>query len=205
MQLEALSIPLLFKEIASAAAIAITIIAFAPYIRAILIGKVQPHVFSWIIWGTTTFVVFLAQLQDSGGVGAWAIGVSGVMTIFIAFLAYWKRSDLTITRIDWLFFALAMTALPIWGITDNPMWAVIVLTFVDLLGFAPTVRKSYAQPYSESLLFFTLFLLRNLLVLIALENYSLTTVLFPAVIGVACLFLIAMIVYRRRIISPSCY
>ncbi|MBO1928055.1 hypothetical protein J3998_10755 [Thiomicrorhabdus sp. 6S2-11] len=205
MQLEALSIPLLFKEIASAAAIAITIIAFAPYIRAILIGKVQPHVFSWIIWGTTTFVVFLAQLQDSGGVGAWAIGVSGVMTIFIAFLAYWKRSDLTITRIDWLFFALAMTALPIWGITDNPMWAVIVLTFVDLLGFAPTVRKSYAQPYSESLLFFTLFLLRNLLVLTALENYSLTTVLFPAVIGVACLFFIAMIVYRRRIISPSYY
>ena len=205
MQLEALSIPLLFKEIASAAAIAITIIAFAPYIRAILIGKVQPHVFSWIIWGTTTFVVFLAQLQDSGGVGAWAIGVSGVMTIFIALLAYWKRSDLTITRIDWLFFALAITALPIWGTTDNPMWAVIVLTFVDLLGFAATVRKSYAQPYSESLLFFTLFLLRNLLVLIALENYSLTTALFPAVISVACLFLIAMIVYRRRIISPSCY
>jgi hypothetical protein len=49
-------------------AIALTLIAFFLYIRSI---------FSWIIWGCTTFIVFLAQLAAKGGVGAWAIGVSG--------------------------------------------------------------------------------------------------------------------------------
>jgi hypothetical protein len=34
------------KEILSAAAIALTFIAFTPYIRSILKGKTKPHVFS---------------------------------------------------------------------------------------------------------------------------------------------------------------
>jgi len=33
---------------------------------------------------------------------------------------------------------------------------------------------------------------------IALENYSVTTVLFPAVIASACMLLIAMLIYLRR-------
>ena len=63
------------KEFLSAIAIALTLIAFLPYIRSILRGKTKPHVFSWLIWGTTTFVVFLAQLADEGGVGAWPITI----------------------------------------------------------------------------------------------------------------------------------
>ncbi|WP_256359174.1 hypothetical protein [Candidatus Marithrix sp. Canyon 246] len=32
--------------------------------------------------GSTTFIVFIAPLAANGGVGAWAIGVSGVITIY---------------------------------------------------------------------------------------------------------------------------
>lgn len=192
---------MLFKPILSAAAIALTLIAFFPYIRSILLGVTRPHVFSWVIWGSTTFVVFLAQLDGNGGVGAWPIGVSGTITIFIALLAYLKRSDITITVTDWLFFTCAMSSLPLWYFTSDPMWAVVILTTVDILGFGPTVRKAYSQPHSESLLFFALFTARNLLVILALEHYSVTTVLFPAVIAAACLLLIAMVAYRRRVES----
>ncbi len=190
-----------YKEFLSAVAITLTLVAFFPYIRSILNEKIKPHVFSWVIWGTTTFVVFLAQLEDGGGVGAWPIGVSGIITIFIAILAYVKRADIVITGIDWLFFITAISSLPLWYITDDPLFAVIVLTTVDILGFGPTVRKAYADPFSESLLFFSLFAARNSLVILALENYSLTTVLFPAVIAMACLLLIAMIVYRRKALA----
>jgi hypothetical protein len=187
-----------YKEILSAAAIVLTFAAFVPYIRTILSGATKPHVFSWVIWGATTFVVFLAQLEGKGGVGAWPIGVSGGITIFVAFLAYVKRADIAITKTDWLFFASAMSSLPLWYLTSDPLWAVVVLTAVDVLGFGPTVRKAYSFPHSESLLFFSLFAARNLLVIMALENYSVTTVLFPAVIAVACMLLMAMVAYRRR-------
>lgn len=69
------------KAILSIIAIAITLIAFIPYIVGILKGITKPHIFSWIIWGSTTFVVFLAQLEGHAGIGAWPIGVSGIMTI----------------------------------------------------------------------------------------------------------------------------
>ncbi|WP_036252533.1 hypothetical protein [Methylobacter sp. BBA5.1] len=187
-----------YKEILSAVAIALTFAAFVPYIRTIISGATKPHVFSWIIWGATTFVVFLAQIEDKGGVGAWPIGVSGCITVFVAFLAYVKRADITITKTDWLFFTLAMSSLPLWYFSSDPLWAVVVLTTVDVLGFGPTFRKAYSFPHSESLLFFSLFVVRNILVMIALENYSITTVLFPAAVAVACMLLMAMIMYRRR-------
>lgn len=190
-----------YKEILSAIAIALTFTAFVPYIRAILSGTTRPHVFSWLIWGVTTFVVFLAQIEAKGGVGAWHIGISGSITMFIAFLAYVKRADITITKTDWLFFVSALSSLPLWYLTSDPLWAVIVLTTVDVLGFGPTVRKAYSFPHSESLLFFSLFAARNLLVIMALENYSVTTVLFPAVIAAACMLLMAMVTYRRRAIA----
>ena len=190
-----------YKELLSAAAIAITLIAFFPYIRSIIKDAIKPHVFSWVIWGTTTLVVFLAQLEDNGGVGAWPIGISGGITLFIAFLAFLKRADITITRIDWLFFISAMSALPFWYFTSNPLWAVVILTIVDILGFGPTVRKAYVFPHSESLLFFALFTARNLMVIMALENYSVITVLFPAAIAAACALLMAMIAYRRHTLT----
>ncbi len=79
-----------YKELLSAVAITLTFIAFFPYIRSIIKGAIKPHVFSWVIWGTTTFVVFLAQLEDNGGAGAWPIGVSGSITIFIALLRLYE-------------------------------------------------------------------------------------------------------------------
>ncbi len=187
-----------YKEILSAVAIVLTVTAFVPYIRAIVVGSTRPHVFSWVIWGATTFVVFLAQLEGKGGVGAWPIGVSGCITLLVAFLAYLKRADITITKTDWLFFVAALSALPLWYFTSDPLWAVIILTTIDVLGFGPTMRKAYSFPHSESLPFFALFAARNVLVILALENYSATTVLFPAVIAVSCMSIMAIVTYRRR-------
>lgn len=191
------------KAIFSAVAIALTLIAFLPYIRGILGNTVKPHVFSWVIWGTTTLIVFLAQLEAKGGAGAWAIGVSAAITLLIAALACAKRSDVRITRLDWGFFIAALASLPLWFLTEDPLWAVVVLTIVDLLGFGPTLRKAYAFPHAESLLFFGLFLLRNLLVVLALESYSVTTWLFPVVIALACTGLMLVIVFRRRMVPNA--
>lgn len=191
----------MYKELLSTIAIALTILAFLPYIRSIMQGKTKPHVFSWVIWGSTTFIVFLAQLADNGGAGAWPIGISGIITIYVALLAYSKKSDSTITKVDWLFFILATTSLPLWYFTSQPLWAVVILTFVDVMGFGPTFRKAYTRPFEEQLMFFIIMTARNLISITALENYSLTTVLFPAVIAGTCLVFIVMVIHRRRLLT----
>ncbi|QDV19128.1 hypothetical protein Pan153_37910 [Gimesia panareensis] len=188
------------KLLFSGLAIVVTFMAFVPYIRGILAGRIKPHLFSWLIWGTTTLIVFFAQLEAKGGAGAWPIGVSGTITIYIAFLSYVKRADISITRVDKLFFGASLLSLPCWYFTSNPLWAVVLLTTIDLLGFGPTIRKAYDHPYEESLLFIFLFFVRNTFALLALESYSLTTVLFPLSISCICLFLVVMISYRRRVV-----
>ncbi len=188
-----------YKEVLSALAIVLTFVAFVPYIRSILRDEIKPHVFSWVIWSITTLTIFFAQIEDGAGVGAWPTGVSGCVTVLIAFLAYQKRADISITKSDWLFFVTALLSLPLWYFTSDPLWTVVILTTIDVLGFGPTLRKTYAFPYSESLLFFAIFAVRDLLVIAALENYTVTTVLFPASIVISCSLLIMMMFYRRRI------
>jgi hypothetical protein len=189
----------MLKEVLSAIAIVITIGSFLPYLTSILRGETKPHVFSWFIWSLTTFVVFLAQLSDHGGAGAWPIGISGIITLVVAFLAYRNKGDISITRTDWLFLISALSALPFWYLSADPFWAVLILTSVDMLGFGPTLRKAYYSPHDEQTLFYFLFAVRNVIAIFALENYSATTILFPAATGIACLVLISVIGYRRQL------
>jgi hypothetical protein len=186
------------RELFSAAAILLTVISYAPYVRAIVRGRTRPHLCSWIIWSLATVTVFAAQLVDGGGPGAWPTGVSGVLTILIALLAWRQRADTRITRMDAWFLAGAVSALPAWWFTADPLAAVLILTGVELAGFGPTFRKAHHRPHEEGLVFFGLFAVRNTLSILALENRSTTTVLFPAVSGLACLVLVLLIARRRR-------
>lgn len=186
------------KDLFGAIALGLTFVAFYPYIRDILRGKTKPHVFSWCIWGVGTLIVSVAQLLDGGGAGAWVIGVSGLITCSVAILSWIKATDTSIVKMDWVFLALAASALPLWFLTESALSAVAILTLVDLLGFGPSVRKAYTLPHEENATFFAIGVMRNGFVILALENYSWTTALFPAAIGVACALFVALIMARRH-------
>lgn len=186
------------KALLSGAGVVMTLVMFMPYIRSIRQSRTQPHVFSWLIWTLVTLSVFFAQLAGGAGGGAWPIGVSGLITAYVAMLAYSRNTDRNITRSDWIFLLVALTALPCWYFTSNPLWAVIILTGVDLAGFAPTFRTAHANPQREHIGFYALAAVRNLIAILALEHYSATTILFPAVVGFACVCFVAMVGYRRR-------
>jgi hypothetical protein len=191
------------KDLLSGTAFVVTIALFAGYIRSIRVAETVPHVFSWLVWAGGTVVVFLAQLAGGGGVGAWPIGFSGCITAYIAYLAYGKRQQSSIKRLDWVFFVLAIAALPAWWLASDPLWAVVLLTSADVIGFGPTFRRAYHDPYQEHAGFFALGALRNLLVVFALERYSWTTVLFPAAVGIACLCLASLLYVRRMAVPHS--
>jgi len=190
--------PLPVKELLGCAATLLAIIAFIPYIRSILRGTTKPHVFSWVIWSTTTLIVFLAQLSDHAGPGGWAVGVSGAVALYIALLAYNRTSDHSITTSDWIFFIAAIAAIPCWYITSSALSAVLLLTAIDIAGYGPTLRKAYHAPFEEQALLYALMCLRNLISIAALEHYSLTTVLFPVATFIANMLVISIVFFRRR-------
>jgi len=187
-----------YKFWLSIIAMMLTVAAFLPYILSILRGQIRPHIFSWLIWGLNTSVAFFAAIQTGGGIGSWVIGFSALVTWLIAALAYANRADVIATPADRWFFFAALAAMPLWVWLNDPLWAIWLVTIIELLGFGPTLRKTWFKPYSESLVFSSLLVVRNILVIAALERYTTTTVLFPAAMTVACLALVAMMVWRRR-------
>ncbi|MHB1083382.1 MAG: hypothetical protein ACYCZA_00865 [Thiobacillus sp.] len=187
----------------SAAAMALTFVAFVPYFRSIFSGATRPHVFSWVVWGTNTSVAFVATLSAGGGAGAWAVGFSAAITLAVAALAWRRRADVHITRMDWLFFLAGLAAIPLWWVASDPLWAIVVVTGVELFGFGPTMRKSWHQPWSEPINFLAILIVRNALVIAALEQRTMTTVLFPAAMAAACILLLGMLVWRRRVLDAA--
>lgn len=183
----------------ASAAMALTFVAFVPYFRSILAGTTRPHVFSWVVWGTNTSVAFVATLSAGGGAGAWAVGFSAAITLAVAALAWARRADVQITRSDWGFFLAGLAAIPLWWAASDPLWAIVLVTAVELSGFGPTMRKSWHQPWSEPVGFLAILIVRNALVIAALEQRTLTTVLFPAAMAAACVLLIGILLGRRQV------
>lgn len=183
-------------------AMMLTFIAFVPYFRSIFAGTTRPHVFSWVVWGTNTSVAFVATLSADGGAGAWAIGFSAAITLAVAALAWQRRADMHITRGDWLFFLAGLAAIPLWFVASDPLWAIVLVTAVELLGFGPTMRKSWHQPWSEPVGFLAILIVRNALVIAALAQRTLTTVLFPAAMAGACILLMGILLGRRQSLPP---
>ncbi|MES2603837.1 MAG: hypothetical protein V4603_02810 [Pseudomonadota bacterium] len=186
-------------QLVGLAAVVLTVVAYVPYIKGIRAGVVKPHFFSWLIWSLTTAIVFVAQLAADGGAGAWSTAVSAAITMYVAWLALVLRSDFTNTKADWCFLIAALLSLPIWFFTADPLWSVVILTVVDALGFGPTLRKALRKPHEESMQFYFLFAVRSALSVYALESRTLTTVLFPAAMIVACILTCGLLWWRRRI------
>jgi hypothetical protein len=182
-------------------AILLTFLSFIPYIAAILRNKTKPHAFSWVIWSVSTITVFIAQVYSGAGVGALSLGLSGLITLIIAILAYCKKSNDVITKMDWIFLCIALFAIPLWFFTADPLYSVIILTGVDLIGYLPTFKKSYRKPFEESAMVFFIMLISSAFSLAALENYSLTTMIFQTALIIGNALLIVMILVRRRYVA----
>jgi len=185
-------------QLVGLAAVVLTVVAYVPYIGAIRAKAVKPHFFSWLIWSLTTVIVFFAQMAAEGGAGAWSTGMSAAITLYVAWLALVLRSDFSNTTADWGFLIAAMLSLPVWFFTDDPLWSVVILTVVDAFGCGPTLRKAWHKPQEESMQFYLLFGARSLLSVAALESRTLTTVLFPVAMVVACVLVSVLLWWRRR-------
>ena len=188
------------KAILGLLAAAVAVVNYAPYLVGLYRHNLQPHAFSFIIWTVMTAVTFFAQMSDNAGPGAWATGATSVTLFFIAIFAARNR-NYTITRSDKLSFFGALAAIPAWILTADPLYAVIIVTIIEAFGFYPTLRKAYQHPYDDSVLAFTLTIIKYILALAALRNYSLTTTLFPLALIILSTTLLSVLFVRRRKLS----
>ncbi len=190
------------QEIFAWFSLVIAVVSYIPYLRSILQGQTKPHVFSWLVWGVLTGIAFLAQKTDGAGPGAWATGFTAIVSGVFVVLGLFK-GEKNITRSDWISFVSALAIIPVWYFTSNPLLAIILVTLIDMLGFYPTFRKSWAKPTEELPFTYILSAIKFFVAMCALDHFSWITALYPASLVIMDTAFVVMIAWRKRVYSGS--
>lgn len=183
-------------------AVILTIVGYIPYLRDIFKNKTTPHVYTWFIWGTVTTIAFALQVSAGAGVGSW-VTLAVAVIAFIIFAFGLRNGKKDITRSDTIFFILSFVAIFLWLVAKQPTVSVILVSMIDILGFIPTIRKSWNKPFSETLFTYQLNAFRHAISLFALQQYSVVTWLYPASWALANTLFSFMLIFRRKVLPNN--
>ena len=190
------------KELVGIIAVVLTFVGYIPYIHDTIKEKTKPHIYTWFIWGLVTTIAFGLQLSASAGPGAYTT-LAAAIVCFIIFGFGLRQGNKDITRSDTIFFLLSILALALWLFADQPVLSVILVSTIDMLGFIPTVRKSWHKPFEETLISYLMNTFRFCLALYALDHYTLVTVLYPMTWVIANGAFSIYLISRRKITTGT--
>ncbi len=186
------------KELVGVIAVALTFVGYVPYVRDTIRGKTRPHIYSWFLWGFITAIAFGVQVSGHAGPGSLVTIAAALVCFIIAGLGL-RAGKKDIAKTDTIFFVAGLAAIGIWLVAKQPVFSVILLSAIDMLGFIPTIRKSWHHPYSETQFTYELNTFRFALALLALDRYTIVTALYPVTwISANGLFSVLLIVRRKN-------
>jgi hypothetical protein len=156
----------------------LSLIAYLPYARDTVRGVAQPNRATWMIWSVVGGLLFASYNAAAGGAARWVPLADALGPAVIAVLAvrYGKGGW---SRLDAACLLLAGLSVIGWMVTGSPMVTLGINLFLALLGALPTFRNVYYQPDAEPALVWRLFLLSNVLNLLAIEHWSWSSAAYP--------------------------
>jgi hypothetical protein len=190
------------KEIIGIIAVIITFVGYAPYVADTIKGKTRPHIFSWFTWAFITFIIFALQVLGHGGAGTYTTLATAILCsgIFILGLRNGKRD---ITKFDIVIFIITLIATAIWIFAKQPIISTLLIVTINTLANLPTIRKSWKDPHSETLFTWEMGAVRNLLGIVALQNYSILTWLYPVTNLLINIIESTLLIVRRKQIQAK--
>lgn len=144
------------------------------YIRDTVRGKNKPNRVTWLMWAISPLIA--ATISWNSGSSFWAglpIFMGGFMPllIFIATFfnqqSYWKLSVF-----DYICGLCSLLALFFWLFASAPITALLLAILGDIAAGLPTIRKSWIEPESESMLVYILSGISMLLGLFILPSWT---------------------------------
>jgi hypothetical protein len=158
-----------------------------------------------VCMGFVTAIAFALQLQAHAGAGAYITLAAAIVCLAIFFLGLKQpKAERDITASDTLLLVASFIALGVWLVAKQPVLSVVLLSSIDMLGFVPTIRKSWKRPQEETLSSYATNTFRFGLAIYALSHYTVVTSLYPFTWIVANgLFSIFLIVRRRQLSLSS--
>jgi hypothetical protein len=211
-----------FKDLMGALAVIIAVVAYALYVWKSVRGDARPHPLSWLIFGVLTTTAYLVQRDQAAGAGAWVMAVTAA-TCFLLCAMGVVRGERRFPWYEWAFLVAATIVFVFYLWSRNPASLDIVTNsawrealyrqapaissslaaFVSVLGFGPTITKSWSRPYSDSASTFLFNAVKFLPALIATDNISIATCVFPVALILANAGTALVIALRRRSVAAD--
>lgn len=169
------------------------------YLLRTIRGEIRPHVFTNLVNGLVTLIVFVGMLSLESGPAAWRTGLMGVLCILVA-AATARQGIGYVSRSDVVMLVAALAAIPIWKMTESPDYAIAWILFIEASAVVPSFRKAYELPHEDSPLVWSLSGVSQLLALVALENPTWSVVLYFVIWVFMSFGCAGIMVWRRRVV-----
>ncbi len=177
----------------------IQLIGIYPYIKETVRGDTKPNRMSWLMWSLAPLIATAAALTNGVGWAVLPVFMSGFapLLVFIASFinknSYWK-----LERFDYICGACSLLALVLWGITKEPVVAIVFAIASDGFAAVPTLIKSWKYPETETITPFTTGVLNSLTSFAAIKAWTFSAYAFPVYLVFINLS-ISFAIYRRKI------
>ena len=192
----------MLKTIFAIISLALSLGLFIPYYNGIRKKETKPHLLNWTTWFILTALGFYISYTSGGGAGSFTFAFQSLLCLTVVVYALFKREK-NIVSFDWLVFTCVLIILAFYFFTKDALLSVIFAASIDCLGYLPTFRKSYLQPFQEPPMTYFLAFASWLLSIFALANYSTITLIYPIALVIINGAFVSFLLIRRKIIKTT--
>ena len=168
-----------------------------PYVVSTIKRKTIPQRTTYAIW-TLVNIISAASYVSSGAISTKWVSIVWALTSCLVFLLSLKYGVGGENHLDIGCLVLAVLALILWTTTNNPVSALYTTMLAVVLGYVPTVKKSFEYPETENLTSWKLVGVAALLNILAVEIWTLQIALLPIIYGFFDLLILTLLLRRDK-------
>jgi len=150
--------------------------AFLPYIIATLRKKTKPMKATWIIWWVLDIITLAGEYAKHSINGQIIGAVAGAGIVVVLALKYGTPGW---TRLEKLCLAGAFVGVAIWGLTNDPVWGILICSGVIFGGSIPTFISAWTDPKRENKLAWSIYFTSCFPAMLAVPRWTLADAAQP--------------------------
>ncbi len=175
------------------------ILGFVPYffiLRSIKKGVTKSNLAGWVLYVIAMSMIAISSIALGALQAVWlalAYVVGNTLVIAVSL----RTGYFAFSRFDYGCLVISLLSLALWVSTTNPLYALVLNVAIDVCGTFAIAHKLYQHPGTEDLIAWVLAFLVALLNVGAVVSFDLAHALYPLVLALSNLLIMALC-FRRR-------
>jgi hypothetical protein len=159
-------------------------LAYVPFIRGTIQGRVVPNRASWIVWFVQDVLIAASAAMAGAGLAVvvmpvvWGLGAAVVLVLSLT-----KGTRGAFSGLEKACLILSGLGLLLWATTGSPRLALVASVGAAVIGGIPTLVKAWSKPWTEPASGWLLLILGTVFSALAIREWTLDSGFLPVAIG----------------------